>query len=118
MSYILDALNKSERERTGAKTPRLGTVHHRAEPVSSDSPQRWPLILTIVLILNLAVLTVWYFKPTGREETPISNLQSYDSSFPSTKIRHFQARRFVIPSKSTEVLHIIASSYHHVIIPS
>lgn len=83
MSYILDALNKSERERTGAKTPRLGTVHHRAEPVSSDSPQRWPLILTIVLILNLAVLTVWFFKPTGPEETPISNLQSYDSSFPS-----------------------------------
>ena len=83
MSYILDALNKSERERTGTKTPGLDTVHHRVEPVSSDSPQRSPLILTIILILNLAVLTIWYFKSTGREETPISNLQSYDSSFPS-----------------------------------
>ena len=45
MSYILDALNKSERERTGAKTPGLDTVHQRAEQVDSDSPQRWPLIL-------------------------------------------------------------------------
>ena len=44
MSYILDALNKSERERTGAKTPGLDTVHQRAEQVDSDSPQRWPLI--------------------------------------------------------------------------
>ena len=29
MSYILDALNKSERERTGTKTPGLDTVHQR-----------------------------------------------------------------------------------------
>jgi hypothetical protein len=83
MSYILDALNKSERERTGAKTPGLDTVHQRAEQVDSDSPQRWPLILAMILTLNFAVLAIWYFMPTSREETSISNSPSYDSSFPS-----------------------------------
>jgi len=38
MSYILDALNKSEQEKTDTKTPGLNTVHQRVERNDSRGP--------------------------------------------------------------------------------
>ena len=61
MSYILDALNKSERERTENKTPGLNTFHQRADRLETKTPQRWLIILTFILSLNLVVLAIWYF---------------------------------------------------------
>ena len=61
MSYILDALNKSERERTENKTPGLNTFHQRTDRLESKTPQRWLIIATFILSLNLVVLTIWYF---------------------------------------------------------
>ena len=61
MSYILDALNKSERERTENKTPGLNTLHQRADRQETKTPQRWLVVLTFILSLNLVVLAIWYF---------------------------------------------------------
>ena len=61
MSYILDALNKSERERTENKTPGLNTVHQRADRQETKTPQRWLIVFTFILSLNLVVLAIWYF---------------------------------------------------------
>jgi len=61
MSYILDALNKSERERTENKTPGLNTLHQRADRQETKTPQRWLIVFTFILSLNLVVLAIWYF---------------------------------------------------------
>ena len=61
MSYILDALNKSERERTENKTPGLNTLHQRAGRQETKTPQRWLIVFTFILSLNLVVLAIRYF---------------------------------------------------------
>ena len=61
MSYILDALNKSEQEKTETKTPGLNTVHQRVERPDSRTPQRWQIIVGGILTLNVAALAAWYF---------------------------------------------------------
>ena len=48
MSYILDALNKSEQEKTETKTPGLNTVHQRVERPDSRTPQRWQIIVGVI----------------------------------------------------------------------
>jgi general secretion pathway protein B len=60
MSYILDALNKSEQEKTDTKTPGLNTVHQRVERNDSRGPQRWQYFLAIALTLNLLALGLWF----------------------------------------------------------
>ena len=60
MSYILDALNKSEQEKTDTKTPGLNTVHQRVERNDSRGPQRWLYFFAIALTLNLLALGLWF----------------------------------------------------------
>jgi general secretion pathway protein B len=54
MSYILDALNKSEAERTRSARPSLGTVHH---PVQRSRITAW--IIAGALAVNAGVGIVW-----------------------------------------------------------
>jgi general secretion pathway protein B len=54
MSYILDALNKSEAERTRSARPTLGTVHH---PVQRSRITAW--IIAGALAVNAGVGIVW-----------------------------------------------------------
>lgn len=58
MSYILDALNRSEQERSNTKTPNLNTVH-RAAPAVAKSNQNYLWIGALVVVLN--VLGLVYF---------------------------------------------------------
>ena len=60
MSYILDALNKSEQEKKNTKTPGLNTVHQRVERTDSQAPQRWLYFFAIALTLNLLALGLWF----------------------------------------------------------
>src|SRR5690606_30720175 len=58
MSYILDALRKSESERHQGEVPNLGAnpmlIHARR-----DERPIWPYVLIGVLALNVIVLVVW-----------------------------------------------------------
>lgn len=68
MSYILDALNKSEQEKTDTKTPGLNTVHQRIDRPDSKGPQRWLYFFAIALTLNLIALGLWFaFRSTEPE---------------------------------------------------
>jgi general secretion pathway protein B len=64
MSFILDALKKSEAERRRGEVPRL-----QNEPFSPPPRRRplWPLLLTLALVLNGAALGWWLL---SREEPP------------------------------------------------
>jgi len=67
MSYILDALKKSEQERGHGNVPGVQTVHSSSLNYHSDKKALWPYVLITAVILNL--LAILYFivdrdKPT------------------------------------------------------
>ncbi|MCH1557397.1 MAG: general secretion pathway protein GspB [Pseudomonadales bacterium] len=59
MSYILDALNKSEEEKKQHRTPGLNTIHQSSE---GRKTRRGPLLLIGIglLIINLIGLLIWW----------------------------------------------------------
>ena len=83
MSYILDALNKSEQEKAETKTPGLNTVHQRVERPDSRAPQRWQIIVGVILTLNVAALAAWYFTSGDSAETEMTVQPPPRSSLPA-----------------------------------
>lgn len=61
MSFILDALRKSEKTRRQNEVPDLQSVHWET-PVAPPKRSIWPLVLVLVLTINAAAL-LWIFKP-------------------------------------------------------
>lgn len=61
MSYILDALKKSDQERQQGTTPSLQTIHR---PHGNNAERGWLnllLALVVLLVLSLAGLLSWFF---------------------------------------------------------
>ena len=59
MSYILDALNKSEEEEKQHRTPGLNTIHQK--PANRTQVGRlWAIIASSAVILNLLGLIIWF----------------------------------------------------------
>lgn len=87
MSYILDALNKSEQERRSNKAPDLTTIHRQPPPKTPNqsSHVRWLSGLTIIVILNAA----GYWWLIRDEQTPV----------PVTAPAHAQADN-IVPASS------------------
>jgi general secretion pathway protein B len=59
MSYILDALNKSEEEKKQHVTPGLNTIHHTPGRHSTGIPS-WVLICFLALLISLIGFGTWY----------------------------------------------------------
>ena len=53
MSYILDALKKSENERQSQDLPDLNAIHERPQLQPVKKQKMWPIILIIIIILNV-----------------------------------------------------------------
>ena len=64
MSYILDALKKSERERELVRMLRTaGTSHHFWMPTRR---RMWPAIIGLALLIGITVTVVRFWSPTDR----------------------------------------------------
>ena len=72
MSYILDALKKSEEERGQGKTPDVQTIHSASLAYRQDKKAWWPYVLIAAVVLNLAAIV--YF-----------NLHSKDAPEPAQR---------------------------------
>lgn len=59
MSYILDALKKSEQERGHGGVPGVQTIHSSSLNYRADKKTYWPYILIVAVLLNL--LAIIYF---------------------------------------------------------
>lgn len=66
MSYILDALKKSEQERGHGNIPNVQTVHSSSLNYRTEKKSYWPYILIAAVLLNL--LAIVYF--IASKETP------------------------------------------------
>lgn len=69
MSYILDALKKSEQERGHGDIPDVQTVHSSSLSYRNEKRTYWPYILITAVLLNLAAII--YFI-TNKEEPVIA----------------------------------------------
>ena len=62
MSYILDALKKSEHERQQNQAPTVHSIYAGARPLAGQSQTPWLLIILLVLIVSgLAVSGFWWY---------------------------------------------------------
>ncbi len=57
MSYILDALKKSDHERKQGYVPDIQTIHPQLS--EEVSPQRWPYVVIGLLVLGMVFLLGW-----------------------------------------------------------
>ena len=71
MSYILDALKKSEQERGHGNIPDVQTVHSSSLNYRSDKKASWPYILSVAVLLNLAAIAYFIFD----KNNPVESVQ-------------------------------------------
>ncbi len=61
MSYILDALKKSEQERGHGSIPGVQTVHSSSLNYRSEKTSYWPYILITAVLINIALVIYFIF---------------------------------------------------------
>ena len=82
MSYILDALNKSEEEKQQHRTPSLNTIHQKPNKNRSQNRYR-TAILSLLILMNLVGLIIWLFFFSGSSSrSTLSRTQPDVSSSP------------------------------------
>jgi general secretion pathway protein B len=69
MSYILDALKKSEQERGRGSAPSVQTLHSSGLHYHSNKTQLWPYFLLAAIVVNLAALFYFIITKTDIEAT-------------------------------------------------
>ena len=83
MSFILDALKKSEAERLRQDTPGFSDVPGSSKEKSAS---HWIWIIVVLIGINLTVLVVMFMKPDSAEESiteiPTAEAPENPSSFP------------------------------------
>lgn len=85
MSYILDALKKSEQERKKGKVPGLGTLQGLPGPGGRFETDRliWLYGLATIILLVALGLGIWLFMrepaPTPEETVPVATVQSAEA---------------------------------------
>lgn len=74
MSYILDALKKSEQERGRGNAPGVQTVHSASINYHNEKKSYWPYFLIAAVILNLVALIYFIVdkEKTTRESTVVA----------------------------------------------
>jgi general secretion pathway protein B len=71
MSYILDALKKSEQQRDHGKIPDVQTVHSSSLNYRNDKKAIWPYILIAAVILNLIAIVYFIVDKNSVEVTSV-----------------------------------------------
>lgn len=82
MSYILDALKKSEQDRGNGSIPNVQTIHSSSLNYQQEKRSLWPWILIAVLVINVFIL-IYFLNPTSTNhiEPDSSSLTSSPPSY-------------------------------------
>ena len=71
MSYILEALKKSEQERGAGESPSVQTIHSAGLQYAQQKKPLWPYMLAAVITLNVIALIV-FFAPASNSVKQVS----------------------------------------------
>ena len=88
MSYILDALRKSEQERGHGNIPGVQTVHSSSLNYRDNTKTYWPYILIIAAILNIAAISYFIFDKKQSTSNPVEVAHNVNikNNYKETKI--------------------------------
>ncbi|MEM9101961.1 MAG: general secretion pathway protein GspB [Pseudomonadota bacterium] len=104
MSYILDALRKSERERQRGNVPNLAS-EHRLDLVEQPKPPLWPWVLTGVILACTGIISYVFWPKSDKVVTPIVKAQpSTPSSEPVAAANTSEASAVVAMTSPGNVL--------------
>jgi general secretion pathway protein B len=84
MSYILDALKKSEQERGRGTAPSVQTMHSSGMNYHTSKTQLWPYLLLAAVLVNLAVL-VYFIIAKSDPEAAVQNPQKLTAAMPAAE---------------------------------
>ncbi len=78
MSYILDALKKSEQERGRGSSPGIQTIHSSSINYHRDKRTYWPYILIFIALLNLVAIIYFITDKDkgGQDQAELSTSQT------------------------------------------
>ena len=96
MSYILDALKKSEQERGRGDIPGVQTVHSSSLNYHGQKKTYWPYFLIVAVLLNLAAII--YFIVNKEQAAPAEV-----ATRPVTARRHRRAARSTRSTRSAPI---------------
>jgi general secretion pathway protein B len=81
MSYILDALKKSEQQRGQGSIPNVQTVHSSSLNYRDENKSYWPYILITAVTLNLAAIVYFIIdKDSISENSALSGQHTVDNN--------------------------------------
>jgi len=83
MSYILDALKKSEQERGQGNIPNVQTVHSASLNYGNEKNTYWPYILIAAVFLNLLAISYFIFdkeKNLNIGDSPVTTEKIFETS--------------------------------------
>ena len=103
MSYILDALKKSEQERGHGNVPDVQTVHSSSLNYRNDKKALWPYILIFAVMLNLLAIGYFIVSKENPIEMPQPVTESTNSIQPNAVSQDLPAAPDSIIDKSIEL---------------
>ena len=83
MSYILEALKKSEQERGHGDIPDVQTIHSSSLNYRNDKKSYWPYLLTAAVIINILLLVYFIFDKEEASQQQVKTQQN--NVLPDTK---------------------------------
>ncbi len=105
MSYILDALKKSEQQRAHGAIPNVQTVHTSSLNYRDEKKAYWPYILIIAVILNLTAIVYFIIDKDNISENDILSVQDTaidnNAEIPITATDTETVAPAVVPEKQT-----------------
>lgn len=101
MSYILDALKKSEQERGQGTIPGVQTVHSSSLKYHQEKRTVWPWFLVALITINL--IAILYFIQSKNTEEPITRAQSETISETTALIDNQAKTTAAVSTKNTPV---------------
>ena len=78
MSYILDALKKSEQERGHGSVPGVQTIHSSSINYHNEKKSIWPLLLFALVFINITALVYFILTKQQSETVIAAQQQTYD----------------------------------------
>jgi general secretion pathway protein B len=78
MSYILDALKKSEQERGHGSVPGVQTIHSSSINYHNEKKSIWPLLLFALVFINITALAYFILTKQQSETVIAAQQQTYD----------------------------------------
>jgi general secretion pathway protein B len=84
MSYILDALKKSEQERGKGRIPDVQTIHSSSLSYRNEKKAYWPYVLIAAIMLNLLAISYFIVKKDEPAET-LAEKQTETNSLADTE---------------------------------